>query len=314
VVISRLHRGTGPTVVPTGATTLERGDVVVAVGTRDALARAQLLFGAASVRHVEARREDVDMRRILVSRRELAGRTLGELELTARFNAQVTRLRRADVDVLPSPAMQLELGDRLRVVAPAASLPAIAQFFGDSERALADTDFIALGVGLGAGLLLGQLPLWPGSELKLGIAGPLLMSLILGRAARTGRLVWQLPHEANQVLRQFGLLVFLACVGIGAGGQLGPILGRDGLVLFGLGTLTATVTNLFVLIMLMWIGGATPAEALGACSGAQTQPATLAAAYEMTQRSEDTYVAYAVVYPAAMIGKILLAQLIALFG
>jgi len=314
VVISRLHRGAGPTVVPTGATTLERGDVVVVVGAPDALARALALFGAASVRHVEARREDVDMRRILVSRRDLAGRTLGELDLAARFNAQVTRLRRADVDVLPSPAMRLELGDRLRVVAPAANLAAIGQFFGDSERALADTDFVALGLGLGAGLLLGQLPLWPGTGLKLGIAGPLILSLVLGRAARTGGLLWQLPHEANQVLRQFGLLVFLACVGIGAGGQLGPILGRDGLVLLGLGAVIASVTNLFVLILLVRIGGATPAEALGACSGAQTQPATLAAAYEMTGRSEDTYVAYAVVYPAAMIAKILLAQLIALLG
>lgn len=314
VVISRLHRGAGPTIVPTGATTLEHGDVVVAVGTRDALARAQSLFGTASVRRVEAHREDVDMRRILVSRRELAGRALGELELATRFSAQVTRLRRSDIDVLPSPAMRLELGDRLRVVAPVASLAAVARFFGDSERALADTDFVALGVGLGAGLLLGQLPLWPGSELKLGIAGPLIVSLILGRAARTASLVWQLPHEANQVLREFGLLVFLACVGIGAGGQLGPLLGRDGLVLFGLGALIATTTNLFVLAMLMWIGGATPAEALGACSGAHTQPAMLAAAYDMTERSEDTYVAYAVVYPAAMIGKILLAQLIVLLG
>jgi putative transport protein len=315
VLISRVHRAGCPTLVPTRFTELQLGDTLVTVGDSDALERAREFFGKISERHVEAQRENVDMRRILVSRPELVGRRLAELDLEARFNAQVTRLRRADVDVLPSPAMRLELGDRLRVVAPTAKLTEIAKYFGDSERSLAEIDFVALALGLSAGLLLAQLPLWPGSELELGIAGgPLVVSLILGRVVRTGTLVWPLPYETSNVLRQFGLLLFLAGVGIGSGAQLVTIFDRDGLHLFGLGALVTLATNTLALTLLHVLGRASAAEALGGCSGAQTQPATLPAAYELSGRSEDAYIAYAVVYPAAMIAKILLAQLIALLA
>jgi putative transport protein len=255
------------------------------------------------------------MRRILVSRPALVGCSIDQLELESHFNAQVTRLRRADIDVLPSPAMRIELGDRLRVVAPVENLTALSKFFGDSERALAETDFVALALGLSAGLLLAQLPLWPNSELKLGIAGgPLVMSLILGRVVRTGQVVWSLTYETNSVLRQFGLLLFLAGVGISSGTALGPLLNRDGSKLLGLGVLVTLLTNSVAFVLLRAFGQANSAEAMGGCSGAQTQPATLSAAYELSGRSEDTYVAYAVVYPAAMIGKILLAQLLAMLS
>ena len=315
VVISRVHREGCPTLVPTPATRLELGDTLVTVGASDALERALAFFGTRSQGHIQTQREHVDMRRILVSRRSLVGRPLDELELETHFNAQVTRLRRADVDVLPSPAMRLELGDRLRVVAPVENLTALSQFFGDSERALAETDFVALALGLSAGLLLAQLPLWPSSELKLGIAGgPLVMSLILGRVVRTGQLVWALPYETNSVLRQFGLLLFLAGVGISSGAALGSLLDRDGGKLFGLGVIVTLLTNLVAFVLLRVVGRANSAEAMGGCSGAQTQPATLNTAYELSGHSEDTYVAYAVVYPAAMIGKILLAQLLALLS
>ena len=315
VVISRVHRVGRQTIVPTHTTALSAGDIVVAVGTRAALDRASELFGRASSVRVESRREHVDMRRVLVSRADVVGKTLSELDLETRFNAQVTRLRRADVDMLPSPTMRIELGDRLRVVAPVEQLAEVGRYFGDSERALADVDFVALALGLSAGLLLAQLPLWPGSPLTLGSAGgPLVVSLILGRVVRSGSLIWVLPYETNVVLRQFGLLLFLAGVGIGAGAQLGPIMNRSGLALLGLGVLVTTLTNALSLLFLARIGNASASESLGACSGTQTQPATLSAAYELSGRREDTYVAYAVVYPAAMIGKILLAQLIALLA
>jgi putative transport protein len=315
VIISRVHRVDSPTIVPTHATQLQRGDVVVAVGDVASLDRALALFGSSSDQHVEFWRERVDMRRILVSRRQLVGKTLAELDLEARFNAQVTRLRRADVDLLPAHDTRLELGDRLRVVAPAENLAGIARFFGDSERALAEIDFVALALGLSAGLLLAQVPLWPHNALKLGIAGgPLVVSLMLGRVGRTGRLLWALPYETNRVLREFGLLLFLAGVGVNSGGQLGPIFSQYGAKLVALGALVTTLTNALALGLLHTLGRASPAEALGACSGSQTQPATLTAAYDLSGRSEDAHIAYAVVYPAAMIAKILLAQLIALLA
>jgi putative transport protein len=315
VILSRVHRVNGPTFVPTHESQLQLGDVVVAVGDVASLDRALALFGSSSDQHVEFRRERVDMRRILLSRRQLVGKTLAELDLEARFNAQVTRLRRADVDLLPARDTRLLLGDRLRVVAPAENLAGLARFFGDSERALAEIDFVALSLGLSAGLLLAHVPLWPNNALTLGIAGgPLVASLILGRVGRSGSLLWALPYETNRVLREFGLLLFLAGVGVNAGGQLGPIFNQYGAKLVALGALVTTLTNALALGLLRGLGRASVPEALGACSGSQTQPATLTAAYELSGRSEDTHIAYAVVYPAAMIAKILLAQLIALLA
>jgi putative transport protein len=309
VVISRIHREGMPTQVATGMSRLEPGDLIVAVGEPDALERATAFFGATSDKRLEMQRDRVDMRRILVSRHDLAGRTLGELDVDMRFNAQITRLRRADVDMLPSDETQLEVGDRLRVVAPVEKLPEVARFFGDSERALAEIDFVALALGLSAGFLLSMVPLWPGSHMELGIAGPLLVSLFLGRLVRTGNLIWVLPYETSNVLRHLGLLVFMAAVGIGSGSQLPGLFGLQGLALAGLGAIVTLTVNVSVIGLLSGPGRANPAEALGGCSGAQTQPAALAVARSLT--SDDVYVAYAVVYPAAMIAKIILAQVIA---
>lgn len=313
VVVSRLRRD-GDLIVPTKYTVLQRGDVVTAVGTETDLKRAEEYFGKVSEDRLDARRDRVDMRRVLVSKREHVGHSIAELDLDRRFNAQVTRLRRADFDLVPSPELRLELGDRLRVVAPTDRLQAVSAFFGDSERELAEIDITALALGLCAGLLLGQLPIpLGGTTLELGVAGgPLLVSLIVGRLGRTGPLVWMLPYEANTLLRELGLLLFLAGVGTSAGGMLASVINQQGLVIVGLGALVTLVTSVLTLVLAQAWAKASVISSLGVSSGMQTQPATLAAAYEFSGRSEETYVAYAVVYPIAMIAKILLAQVLAL--
>jgi len=313
VLVSRVGRA-GRSLVPTKYTVLEPGDVVTVVGDADALVRAERYFGAASRERLELRREHNAMRRILMSRRELVGKRLGELELDRRFNAQVTRLRRADLDLLPSDDMQLALGDRLRVVAPVDRLKEIGTFFGDSERALAEVDMPALAIGLAAGLALAHVP-FPGStQLTLGLAGgPLVMGLLLGRMGRLGPLVWALPYDAGWVLRELGILLFLAGVGISAGGQLRTIDAHEALRLFAVGAAVTVVTTGVALAFLHRAGVGIIAS-LGATSGVQTQPANLSAAYELSGESEETYVAYAVAYPVAMIGKVLIAKILALLA
>jgi len=315
VMVSRVGQP-GASVVPTKYTRLQRGDVVTAVGPKDALERALAFFGSASTQHLETSREQVDMRRILVSRRALVGSELGALDLDRRFNAQVTRLRRRDLDLLPSDSSRLELGDRLRVVAPVARLGELSEFFGDSERELSEIDMLALSLGVAGGLLVAQLPLpVPGGVLTLGIAGgPLLVGLLLGYLGRTGALVWSIPHEASSTLRELGLLVFLAGVGVGTGGQLRTVALAEGLELFAVGALVTLLTSAVALWLLARLGRAGVIQSLGACSGTQTQPATLAVAHEISGHSEETYVAYAIVYPVAMLGKILLAQLLVWFS
>jgi putative transport protein len=190
------------------------------------------------------------------------------------------------------------------------------EFFGDSEREIWDIDLLALALGIAAGLLLGQLPLpLPGGTLSLGIAGgPLLTGLLLGYVGRTGNLIWAVPHEASAALRELGLLLFLAAVGVNAGSQLRGIALIEGLKLCAAGAVVTLLTSTVALWFFSRAGRAGVIQSLGACSGTQTQPATLAAAHELAGHSEETYVAYAIVYPVAMFAKILLAQLLTRLG
>jgi len=315
LTISRV-RHDGDTYVPTKYTRLNQGDLVVAVGSEPAIARGADFFGEKSAEHIERAFEQVCMRRVLVSRKNLVGRTIGSLDLDRTFNAQITRLRRADLDMVPTSGMVLEMGDRVRVVMPVGKEAEIAQFFGDSERDASEVDYIALTLGIAIGVLLGlvPIPVPGGASLSLGFAGgPLVAGLILGHLGRTGPVVWSLPYESSQTLRHIGLLFFLAGVGVMAGGRFLEALSTNGPQLLGLGFLVTSVTTALTLLLLRHAGKATVISAIGATSGMQTQPATLARAYEMSQ-SEETYVAYAITYPVAMVGKILIAQLLVILA
>lgn len=311
LLVSRV-RHDGETFVPNKYTVLQHGDVVTVVGHAEALAHAEQVIGPRAAEPLEATRAEVDVRRILVSRKEHVGRRLCDLELDRRFQAQVTRLRRADLDMIPSDDTRLELGDRLRVVAPTHNLPALAEFLGDSARDASAVDFIGLALGLVLGLLIGQIPIpTPGGDLRLGIAGgPLVVALVLGRRGRTGPFLWSLPFEANTLFRELGLLLFLAAVGTTAGAQLSMASGTTGLGIFALGLAVTLASNVALLGVLAWWVHAGVTTSLGTASGMQTQPATLAAAHELSNHSDEVYVAYSLVYPVAMVGKILFAQAI----
>ncbi len=315
VWISRLRREAQVS-VPTKYTVLHEGDVVTVVGDQESVGRASGFFGESTEEKLETLRTQVDMRRVLVSSRAKVGRALSELDLDRQFNAQVTRIRRADIDFIPTPQTRLELGDRLRVVAPVDNLARVSAYFGDSERELAEVDYVALALGVALGLLVARVPL-PlfGTKLELGAAGgPLLVALILGRVGRTGPLVWTVPYETNRVLRDVGLLLFLAGVGVSAGGRMASALGGQGLVMLLLGAIvTVATTGCLLGLARLWARAGVVAS-MGVASGMQTQPAMLEAAFELSGKSEETYVAYALVYPVAMIFKILLAQLLAIFA
>lgn len=315
VLISRTGRP-GESLVPTKYTPLKKGDLVTVVGPKDAMERALPFFGTASSRRLEASRERVDMRRILVSRRALVGKTLDELELDKRFNAQVTRVRRGDLDMFPSDHTRLQIGDRLRVVAPVERLPELSDFFGDSYKEIAHIDLIALSLGITAGLLVAQVPIpMPGGALSLGIAGgPLLVGLALGQLGSFGPFVWTIPDEASITMRELGLVCFLAAVGVGAGSQLRTVALAEGFQLFAAGAVITFATVTVALLLFSKLAKADVITALGAATGTQTQPAALAVAHELSGQSEQTYVAYAIVYPVAMIGKILIAQLLTRLG
>jgi putative transport protein len=292
---------------------LRRGDLLTLVGSAAEVQRAVDFLGAASEERLEFDRSHFDVRRMFISRREIAGRRISELQLPQRFGVVLTRVRRGDVDILPHRDFVLELGDVVRVLGPSENLDAVATELGDSYRSLGEIDILTFGLGICLGLLLGviPLPLPGGITIELGIAGgPLVVALILGALNRTGPIVWSLPYGANLTLRQAGVVFFLAGIGTRAGEAfIKTFASAGGLKLFLAGTLITCTTAALVL----WIGTAfldIPFGHLsGMLSGLQTQPAVLSYALEETG-DEMPNVGYATVYPVALIGKIILAQVV----
>lgn len=313
VVFGRIRRDSKIQLV-TGKTLFAPGDLVTLVGTEDTIAEVTDTLGDT---HCEERLEfDIshfDKRRIFVSSTQAVGKRLRDLNILERYGALVTRIRRGDSELLPSGATVLAPGDQIRVVAPHERMEELAKLFGDSYRAISEIDILTFSLGLALGLLLGSLPIpLPGGvTLKLGIAGgPLIVALIVGALGRTGALVWSLPYSANLTLRQFGLVLFLAGIGTRAGYSfVSTITQGSGLLVFAAGAVVTILTSLTVL----WVGHKLlkipMGLVIGMLAGLQTQPAVLGFCLEQTE-NELPNIGYSTVYPVAMIGKILLAQLL----
>jgi putative transport protein len=213
--------------------------------------------------------------------------------------------------MVPPPGFVVELGDRLRVVAPTARMKDVGNYLGDSYQAVGEVEMLTFALGHAMGLLLGALAVTVGGvTLKLGFAGgPLCVGLLLGSLRRTGTLVWQVPHAANMAIRQLGLVIFLAGIGVRAGGGLGAVpLGQvAGLAGASLAvTLSGIVAALF--ISGRWLGFS-PARSCGLAAAVMTQPALLAWSQERFGCGPVDE-GYATVYPLSMIAKVLLAQAI----
>ncbi len=312
VVFGRLRRQ-GKLTLATPATRLQLADLISVVGTAEELDKVTAALGLISEEHLELDRGEYDFRRIFVSQPHLAGQRLRDLNLPQQFGAVATRVRRGDIELLAHDDLVLELGDRVRVVTPRNNLDAISKFFGDSYKALSEIDLLPFNLGLALGILLGMLPIpLPGGvTLRLGIAGgPLIVALLLGALDRTGPLVWNLSYNTNLTLRQIGLVLFLAGIGTRSGYAFVSTLQQGGGVMIFLAGALLTV---LITLLALWIGRRLfkiPMGLLvGMIAGLQTQPAVLGYALEQTG-DELPNIGYAAVYPMALIGKILLAQIL----
>ena len=312
-VLFTRHREDGTTEVPRPGTILHPGDLVTVVGEGRDVARVVDDLGERAEVDLALDRTEIDFRRVFVSNESLIGHRISELGLPQRFGAIVTRVRRGDVDRMARPDTVLELGDRIRVVAPRARMGEVSSYFGDSYRKLSEIDVAAFSLGLVVGLLLGMVPvpLPGGATFTLGPAGgPLVAGLVAGALGQTGPITWQLPYNAGLTLRQLGAVLFLAGVGTRSGYAFVDTLGGGvGPELLLLGAVVTTVAALLIVfggVYLLHV----PTDVLsGMVGGMVTQPAVLAFATEQA-RNELPNVGYATVYPAATLAKILLAQTI----
>ena len=309
-VISRIQRGDALPELPSDETVLQLGDLLAVVGGEEGLERAGLMFGAETESQIELDRTRLDNRRFLVSSRAVVGKKVGELKMP--LDANVTRIRRGDVELIPTHDTRLEYGDSVRVVTERENFPAMSQFFGDSIRGTAEAQFGSVAIGLVLGVLAGMFPIpIPGGQvLRLGLAGgPLLVAMVLGRLERTGSITWVMPASANLTLRQIGSVLFLAGVGTNAGYNFESTVRTSGLRLLLAGAVITVVVHIIVLVAgYKWLR--IPFDYLmGLSSGIQTQMACVAFADEAS-RSDEPSIAYASIYPVAMITKIILAQLL----
>lgn len=295
---------------------LQKNDVVSVVGAPDDVKLVIKTLGTPSEEMLEVDRSHFDFRRIFVSSDFAVGKPIRTLNLRKDHGAIITRVRRGDKDIVPTPDTVLELGDRVRILGERGSLAGVAKFFGDSYKHLSEINLLTFSLGLCLGLLLGtiQFPLPGGGTFKLGIAGgPLIVGLILGALGRTGKMVWTVPYSANLTLRQIGVVLFLAGVGVRSGYKfVSQFNGTESLYIFLTGALVTVLTAVLTLTIGYKVLRIPMSILLGVMAGQQTQPAVLAYANEQTQNDAPN-IGYASVYPLAMIMKIILVQVLLLF-
>jgi putative transport protein len=311
IVISRIKRGDAEEIVD-GDTTLQEKDILTLVGTRKQLDNSIQIFGDRMKDSIDLDRTSLDYRRIFVSNPEVIGVPLYKLDIHRKFQATITRLKRGDTDIIPTPGTVLQAGDRIRVVASKEKLAEAAKFFGDSFSSISHIDYISISIGIAIGLLIGSVafPLPGGGSFKLGFAGgPLIMALILGKIGRTGNVVWTLSYNANLTLRQMGVVLFLAGIGLKAGYSFASSLETYGfLLLFSGAFLTFFNTSLLLFIGIQFLKIPFPLL-MGIVSGIQTQPAVLAYSNDEIKNNAPN-IGYSIVFPTAMITKIVFAGLI----
>lgn len=317
ITVSRVRgEGEGSMHVADDDTELLEGAVVNVVGPKDAVDAVTAELGHTSSVDVVGERSSLDYRRIILSQAALSGRTISSLGLRDRFGASIVRIRRGDVDLLATGNTVVQQGDRLRVVGPKKRMPEVSAYLGDSERGTTDTNPAALGLGITIGLLVGvvQIPLPGGGSFSFGFAaGALIIGLVLGRVRRVGSLSVSLPNTAATVIAEFGLLVFLAFAGIKAGSQIvAAIVSGEVVTLLLLGAVMTTIVvaaTYLVMRHAFRVGGT---RLSGVVGGAMTNPALLAFAQERTNFDPRVALGYSLIYPAAMVVKIVVAQVIIL--
>jgi putative transport protein len=312
VVFNRLKRGDELIIAPLDVA-LQAGDLLMVVGPVEDVDRAQAFLGRDADVALQHDISEYDSTRIFVSNHDLIGRPLRDLQLPEKHNCLITRLRRGDVWFVPEADTILELGDRIRVATARNNITAVEELFGDSYRELSEASFLTFAMGLAAGLALGQvpIPLGHGILFKLGFAGgPLVVGLILGRFHKMGRFIWNIPYSANHTIRQFGLVLFAAGIGVISGEGFRQILAHNiaWLPIFLGAALLVTLVSDTVAYLVGYKVFRIPLSILfGIVAGAHTQPVVLGYATQQS-RNDLPNVGFAAVYPLATILKIVLAQ------
>ncbi|ANW01167.1 aspartate:alanine exchanger family transporter [Bradyrhizobium icense] len=310
-------RKAGQNIVPAGDTVLSAGDALLVVGeSRDAISRAAAKLGKLEPGRLASDRADLDYIRVFVGKASVVGIPLSSLPMPSGFPTHLLHVRRYDADLVPSPDLMLEFGDRVGVLTPPDRKEDIRKHFGDTVKATAEFSYVSLGLGMVMGVLLGLIPIpIPGvGVVTLGIGGgPLIVALILGKLRRTGPMLWTMPLPANIVLRNFGLAMFLATVGVNAGQPFVRTVAESGFTMLFIGAAVLLTTVAIVLLVGHYLMRIPYDDLVGIASGATGNPAILVYSTKMAP-TERPDIGYAMIFPSMTLVKVIAVQIIGLLA
>ena len=319
-VISRVWKD-GKVMIPTSDTILEKDEHIMVISGKKDVEKIKTLFGHQE--NVDWNKKDIDWnaidnqlvsRKVLITKPEHNGVKLGDLRLRNSYGINITRVNRAGIDLLPSRNLRLQLGDKLTIVGEGRSVTNVEALLGNEEKQLNTPNLLSIFVGIILGLVLGSIPLRiPGMSMpiKLGIAGgPIIIGILMGAFGPRFHIATYTTQSANLMLRQLGLTIFLAGLGLSAGkGFFEAVLSAEGLIWVLTSITLAIVPVLIVGFIAAKLFKTAYSDNIGMLCGSMANPFALEFAGESTD-GEDPAVAYATVYPASIFLRVISAQLI----
>jgi putative transport protein len=296
---------------------LSAGDAVLVVAeSEEMIAKAAAQLGSLETGRLASDRADLDYIRVFVGKANVVGVPLASLPMPTGYPTHLLHVRRYDADLVPSPDLMLEFGDRVGVLMPPDRKEEIRRHFGDTVKAAAEFSYVSLGIGMVLGVLLGLIPIpIPGvGVVTLGIGGgPLFVALIFGKLRRTGPLLWTMPLPANIVLRNFGLALFLATVGVNAGQPFVRTVAESGFTMLFIGVAVLLTTVFIVLLVGHYVMKIPYDDLVGVASGATGNPAILVYSTKMAP-TERPDIGYAMIFPSMTLVKVVAAQIVGLMA
>ncbi|PST96478.1 putative transporter [Photobacterium iliopiscarium] len=316
IICSRLKRGNQLS-IPKESTTIELNDVLHLVGTKVALEKARLVIGDIVDISLSTKGTDLQVERLVVTNEIVLGKKIRELELKEKYDVVISRLNRAGVELVPNSQTSLQFGDILNLVGSKDAIAAVSGMVGNAEQKLQHVQMLPIFIGIGLGILLGSIPLYlPGfpAALKLGLAGgPLIVALILARIGSIGKLYWFMPPSANLALREIGIVLFLAVVGLKSGsGFIDTLVNGDGFSWMAYGALITFIPLVITGCIARMFGELNYLSMCGMLAGSMTDPPALAFANGLHPSNGAAALSYATVYPLVMCLRILSPQILAI--
>lgn len=315
IICSRLKRD-DTLMVPSPDTLIQHGDLLHLVGQPADLNNARLVIGQEVDTSLSTRGTDMRVERVVVTNEKVLGKKIRDLQVKERYDVVISRLNRAGVELVASQDASLQFGDILNLVGRPSSIDAVADMVGNAQQKLQQVQMLPVFIGVGLGVMLGSIPLYvPGFPvaLKLGLAGgPLIMALILGRIGSIGKLYWFMPPSANLALRELGIVLFLAVVGLKSGGDfVDTLVNGEGMSWVGYGIFITAIPLITVGLLARMFAKMNYLTLCGMLAGSMTDPPALAFANNLHATSGAAALSYATVYPLVMFLRIITPQLLA---